>query len=245
MDGREDDDSARSLGEALFRDILALIHSGGIAPGATLGEATLARQFGVSRGPVREAIRRLQGIGLVTREPFARARIALLDRTAVDDLFDMRVALEGRACALAATRMDDHAITTLLAALERARRRDLGDPDVPPDDFDFHLLLIDHARSPRISAALGGDLYPLLRLYRRWSGARPERKGVAYQEHWQILRAIRSRDADLARSLMEQHIEKARANLMTALDASPTSQPVPAARLPAAPAASSLPAGPA
>ncbi|MBB2197020.1 MAG: GntR family transcriptional regulator [Gluconacetobacter sp.] len=242
MDGQEEDDSARSLGEALFRDILALIHSGGIAPGATLGEATLARQFGVSRGPVREAIRRLQGIGLVTREPFARARVALLDRAAVDDLFDMRVALEGRACALAATRVDESAITSLLAALEQARRRDLGDPDIPPDDFDFHLQLIEHARSPRISAVLGGDLYPLLRLYRRWSGARPERKSVAYQEHWQILRAIRSRDADLARSLMEQHIEKARANLMTALDASPTIRPAPAAHSPAVPTAPILPA---
>lgn len=223
-----DDEGARSLGEALFNDILALIQSGEIAPGATLGEANLARRFGVSRGPVREAIRRLQGIGLVSREPFSRARVALLDRKAVEDLFDVRIALEGRACALAALRMGEREIADLLAGLEQARRRDLGDTNVAPDDFDFHMLLIDHARSPRISAALGGDLYPLLRLYRRWSGARPERKSVAYQEHWQILRAIRSRDADLARSLMEQHIEKARMNLFAALDASPAMQAMPA-----------------
>lgn len=191
-------------------------------PGAVLGEATLARRFGVSRGPVREAIRRLQGIGLVTREPFARARLMLLDTAAVEDLFDVRVALEGRACALAALRMSDEEITKLLGALEEARRHDLGDASTAPDDFDFHMLLVNRARSPRIASALGGDLYPLLRLYRRWSGARPERKGVAYQEHWQILRAIRSHDADLARSLMEQHIEKARANLMNALASSHT-----------------------
>mgnify|MGYP003365731192 CR=1 FL=1 len=224
MASRETDDGAASLGEALFRDILALIHSGELMPGAVLGEATLARRFGVSRGPVREAVRRLQGIGLVTREPFARARLMLLDSAAVNDLFDMRVALEGRACALAALRMSDIEITELLAALERARRHDLGDANTATDDFDFHMLLISHARSPRIAGALGGDLYPLLRLYRRWSGARPERKSVAYQEHWQILRAIRSRDADLARSLMEQHIEKARVNLVNALAASRPSQ---------------------
>ena len=93
-----------TLGEEIFGRILDLIYSTELAPGMVVNESVLATRFGVSRGPVREAIRRLQGIQLVSREPFLRARVVSLSAQAILELFQMREALEGYACRLAAQR---------------------------------------------------------------------------------------------------------------------------------------------
>jgi DNA-binding GntR family transcriptional regulator len=172
----------------------------------------LAQEFGVSRGPVREAVRRLQGIQLVTREPYIKARVVTLSAESALELFQMRMALEGVACNLATRRMRDDEIAQLLVELEQARPRRLeaaygGAP--APRVFDFHERIVLASGNTRIINALCGDLYHLLRVYRRHSGTVLERKDDAYAEHWQILRAIRARDAELAESLMRSHIERA------------------------------------
>jgi DNA-binding GntR family transcriptional regulator len=68
----------------------------------------------------------------------------------------------------------------------------------------------------RIVEMLCGDLYHLLRIYRRRSGALPERQGQPWQEHWQILRALQARDGQLAESLMRSHIGRANELLLNA-----------------------------
>src|SRR5205085_664975 len=82
------------LAEAVFRSLLARIYDGRLAAGALLNEAVLAEEFRVSRGPVREAIRRLQGYRLVSREPYQRARVVQLTPDSVRQLFEVRMALE-------------------------------------------------------------------------------------------------------------------------------------------------------
>ena len=109
-----------TLGEEIFGRILDLIYSTELAPGMVVNESVLATRFGVSRGPVREAIRRLQGIQLVSREPFLRARVVSLSAQAILELFQMREALEGYACRLAAQRMSEAEIDALIADLEAA-----------------------------------------------------------------------------------------------------------------------------
>ncbi|MBL8587969.1 MAG: GntR family transcriptional regulator, partial [Methylobacteriaceae bacterium] len=110
-----------TLGEEVFQSILDLIYACELAPGMVVNEAALALRFGVSRGPVREAIRRLQGVQLVTREPFMRARVVSLSRRAVAELFQMREALEGYACRLAAESMSEADVDALIGELEQAR----------------------------------------------------------------------------------------------------------------------------
>jgi DNA-binding GntR family transcriptional regulator len=160
---------------------------------------------------VREAIRRLQGIRLVTREPYLRARVVALEAETARELFEMRLALEGMACRLAAERMTDDEIQSLVADLERARQHTLRGTarQKPAAVFDFHERIVVGCRNSMIHSALCGELYHLLRMYRRRSGAVPERKQDAYQEHWQIVRAIRARDGELAESLMRAHVGRA------------------------------------
>ncbi|MDH1301811.1 MULTISPECIES: GntR family transcriptional regulator [Achromobacter] len=210
------DDASGPLADVVFDQVLDAIYQGRLAPGSVINEVALAQEFGVSRGPVREAVRRLQGIQLITREPYIKARVVTLSAESALELFQMRMALEGVACNLATRRMSDEEIAQLLAELEQDRQRRLaaangGAP--APRVFDFHERIVRASGNNRIINALCGDLYHLLRVYRRHSGTVLERKDDAYAEHWQILRAIRARDAELAESLMRSHIERAAQHL--------------------------------
>ncbi|OWT77098.1 MULTISPECIES: GntR family transcriptional regulator [unclassified Achromobacter] len=230
------DDSTGPLADQVFQRILDAIYQGHLAPGAVINEMALAQEFGVSRGPVREAVRRLQGIQLVTREPYVKARVMTLTAESALELFQMRMALEGVACNLAARRMSDADVEDLLRELEldKARRRNQGkdgrasksergsgnestDGAASPAVFDFHERIVRASGNNRIIHALCEDLYHLLRVYRRHSGTVLERKDDAYDEHWQIARAIRARDGDLAESLMRSHIERAARHLFSHL----------------------------
>ena len=210
------EDASGPLADVVFGQVLDAIYQGRLAPGSVINEVALAQEFGVSRGPVREAVRRLQGIQLVTREPYIKARVVTLSAESALELFQMRMALEGVACNLATRRMSDEEIAQLLVELEQDRQRRLeaakgGAP--APRVFDFHERIVRASGNTRIVNALCGDLYHLLRVYRRHSGTVLERKDDAYAEHWQILRAIRARDAELAESLMRSHIERAAQHL--------------------------------
>lgn len=210
------EDASGPLADVVFDQVLDAIYQGRLAPGSVINEVALAQEFGVSRGPVREAVRRLQGIQLITREPYIKARVVTLSAESALELFQMRMALEGVACNLATRRMSDAEIAQLLAELEQDRQRRLkaadgGEP--APRVFDFHERIVRASGNNRIINALCGDLYHLLRVYRRHSGTVLERKDDAYAEHWQILRAIRARDAELAESLMRSHIERAAQHL--------------------------------
>lgn len=205
----------RPLGEKLFQQIADTIHSGEIALGDEVNEVSIAQRFGVSRGPVREALRRLQGVGLVSREPYMRARVVSLDPVEVTELFQMREALEGMACRLAAERMDSGDASRLLEDLEADRRVWMtGHQDPSTRTFDFHQRVVEGSGNRRIVDSLNGDLHQLFRLYRRQSGGDIKRKRDAFEEHWQIMRAVIGRDPDLAESMMRSHIARASANLV-------------------------------
>jgi DNA-binding GntR family transcriptional regulator len=200
-----------TLSDELFEKILASIYASELPPGAVVNEAALAERYGVSRGPVREAVRRLQGIRLVSREPYMRASVVTLTGAEVLELFQVREALEGMACRLAAQHMSDDDLARFGADLEAARQARINPKpkQKPVADFDFHERIVRASRNSRIADALCGDLYHLLRIYRRRSGAVPERKDAAHGEHWQIFRALKSRDGELAESLMRSHIARA------------------------------------
>jgi DNA-binding GntR family transcriptional regulator len=209
------------LAETIFSRLITRIYNGQLAAGTELKEAALAEEYGVSRGPVREAIRRLQGFQLVTREPYQRARVVELTPDFVRQLFEVRMALEGMACNLAAQRMSDDELRRMGEALEAARARSLkaGSASAVTAEekaFDFHESIVRGCGNDRIVEMLCGDLYHLLRIYRKRSGALPERQGQPAQEHWQILRALQARDGLLAESLMRAHIGRANESLLQA-----------------------------
>ncbi len=218
-----DEAVALPLAERIFAELLCRIYDGRLPSESIVNEALLAEEFGVSRGPVREAMRRLQGIQLITREPYVRARVVGLTVDSARELFEMRLALEGVACRLAAQRMADAEIQGLMADLEKnspTARAPLADVERSAHKpLDFHERIVRACGNDRIIEALCGDLYHLVRLYRRRPGSAPERRKHAYVEHWQILRAIKARDDELAESLMRSHIEHASEHLFGAAGA--------------------------
>ena len=96
---------SETLAEHVFRRIQAAIVQGEIPPGSKISEPELARTYGISRGPLREAIHRLEGQKLLVRVPHVGARVVSLSHAELIELYEIRESLEGMACRLAAERM--------------------------------------------------------------------------------------------------------------------------------------------
>src|SRR5688500_9360265 len=113
-DGTKADDIALALEEAIV--------SGEIPPGSVLRQETLSEQFAVSRTPVREALRRLAALGLVSFEPNRGVRVRTLTPAELREAFLVRAELESLATEIAATKMTPEALQELGAAEERFER---------------------------------------------------------------------------------------------------------------------------
>lgn len=203
------------------------ILNGTLPPGAQLGEAELAGQLGISRGPLREAINRLEGRRLVQRVPHVGVRVVSLPDREVNEILVMREALEGLACRLAAQHMTSAELDALDAATDfRHHPPTVDDPRRAASD-DFHVRIAQGSRNTRLIDYLCCDMYPLLRLCRTRSGGTPMRAGSA-AEHREIAAAIRAGDGDAAERLMRAHVARARLSLALDADApAPAAQPPP------------------
>jgi DNA-binding GntR family transcriptional regulator len=110
---------AQSLVDAVTERIEAAIISGALEPGSRLSEQALAASLGVSRGPLREAIRRLEGRKLLQRTPNIGVRVAALSLKDLNEVLQVREALEGMAAALAASNMTDAEVAALQGLLDK------------------------------------------------------------------------------------------------------------------------------
>jgi DNA-binding GntR family transcriptional regulator len=212
----------QSLVDAVTERLEAAIVSGELAPGSRLSEQALAASLGVSRGPLREAIRRLEGRKLVERTPNIGVRIAKLSLQDLSDLLAVREALEGMACALATQNMTDNEIADLERLLDDhgAQRQVRSGKGYYQEakDFDFHFRLIAASRNERLVQMLSGDLYDLLRVYRYKSSTLSGRATRAYEEHRAILDAVKARDPQAAEARMREHIRNARLHVEAQLE---------------------------
>jgi DNA-binding GntR family transcriptional regulator len=205
---------AQSLVDVVAERIESAIVSGALEPGSRLSEQALAASLGVSRGPLREAIRRLEGRKLLQRIPNIGVRVAELSLKDLNEILQIREALEGMAAALAAQNMTDAEIAGLRQLLEKhGQQKSVQEGKgyyQESKDFDFHFRIVTGARNARMSEMLMGDLYYLLRIYRYKSSTKPGRAKKALQEHEDIVAAIASRDPVLAEQKMRVHLRNAR-----------------------------------
>ena len=203
--------SARAPGtrasEALDR-VMELIRSGDLRPGDVVNEVKLARRFGMSRGPMREAVRTLEGRNIVTREAYQRARVASLGHGEVRDIFQLRESLESMACRLATRCMSDEALASLADRVDRARTPREYSFVYTDHAFNFHEEIVRHCGNHRIQDVLSPEIYDMVRLSRWQTGKAPAAPGPTAREHWQIVRAMLARDEELAESLMRSHIQR-------------------------------------
>jgi DNA-binding GntR family transcriptional regulator len=203
--------------DRVFEQIERAIVTGEFAADSRLGEETLAERFGVSRGPLREALRQLEGRGLVVRLPHAGVRVVSLGHADLVELYEVRANLEGLACRLAAQRMTP-AEGDALEALLRQHGAEEGVRSGTAyfqehGTFDFHFAIARLSKSRRLEKLLCDDLYSLSRLFRFRTGHKPGRPRQAYDDHLQICRALRQGDGELAELLMRRHVETARHEL--------------------------------
>jgi len=196
------------------------IIQGEIAPGEKLNEPSLAQKFNVSRGPLREAIRRLVGMRLVEHVPHVGARVITLDLPRILELYEVREALEGKAAALAAKNMSDEDITALAQLLELHKEhfeRSKGEYIQEQGDVDFHYLIIKGCGNSLLTHQLCHELYHLIRMFRFQTSRLKARPDRALTEHTQLFYAIEQRDSELAEILIRRHIVRARESIVESL----------------------------
>jgi DNA-binding GntR family transcriptional regulator len=216
-------------GQALVDQLAAVIQArvmgGEIATGTWLRQESLAAEFGVSRTPVREALRKLQASGLVDVQPRRGALVRRPSARDVREAYEVRAELEGLAAGLAAARIRDGELHRLRDAQELFRRsvapllawRERRAPDEPPrteahDEWmaandSFHLAIQEAAGNRRLRTTLA-DLHQSFPRDLTWivlaENARLLEENVA--QHEAILAAIERHDPVDSRRLMEEHV---------------------------------------
>ncbi|ERM56964.1 GntR family transcriptional regulator [Vibrio mimicus CAIM 1883] len=196
--------------ENLTEYLIEAIVEGELAPGSKISEPELAKRFQVSRGPLREALMRVEGLGLIERIPHIGARVTQLSPTKLVELYAVREALEGMAARLAARNITEIELAGLESLLSTHSTHidqvEGASYFHQQGDFDFHYRIIQASRNQQLIGLLCDELYHLLRMYRYQSPRSHSRPVEALEEHTFILRAIRQRDEELAEMLMRRHI---------------------------------------
>ena len=208
---------SRTLADRVFAQLQDDIVRGALKPGTKLGETELAGRYGVSRGPLREAIRRLESRKLLERIPHVGTRVASLEPADLIEIYHVREALEGMAARLAAVQMSDAEVAGLRELLALHEQQQDLQEDVAyfqrAGDLDFHYRIIQGSHNATLIDLLIGELYHRVRMYRYQLQTTPNRPKKALGEHQRIVEAIEARDGEMAEMLMRRHISRAREQL--------------------------------
>ncbi|GAA2884209.1 GntR family transcriptional regulator [Microbacterium esteraromaticum] len=200
-----------------YQTLLEEIQSGTLSAGTVLGEVEQATRLGVSRTPMREALRRLAADGLAVQQSPRVTVVAGLDADDIRALFEIRRALEETSARLAAQRGDARAFAALAD--------EFADVDLDGDEGrDAYYALIARLDA-QLDAAVGNDyLSSALRTVRthlvrvrRMARDKPERLAASAREHLLIARALASRDADLAAHATHVHLHNALESILQSL----------------------------
>lgn len=210
-----------SLTTALEREIESLILSGELPPGDRINEIHLAKRFGTSRGPIREATRSLEGKGLVE---VIRNRGVFIRRLTLDEaleIYELRAALFGLAARLLAARMDDRLLDELTAQLQRmdevAEERDF---DIYyPLNLEFHRYVVESAGNATLASEYRA-MVKKLHLFRARGLVQGGGLAVSNREHREIVDALASGDVERAHAAGWRHVERSKHRLLATLDKS-------------------------
>lgn len=212
-------DSYKPLREIVFETLREAIINTVLKPGERLMEIQLAEEMGVSRTPVREAIRKLELEGFVVMIPRKGAYVAGISMKDIADVFEIRAALEGLAAGLAAERITDEELEQLERILvkigECVKNNDLE--KLIDVDTEFHDTLFKATRNERL-AQIVSNLREQIQRFRTASLATPGRMKYAFDEHKKIVEALSERNVELAQALAREHIENAENSMLDVFD---------------------------
>lgn len=203
----------RPIGRRLLRDeirerLMEDILRGRLKPGTPLAETHVAREFGVSQAPVREAFRDLELLGFLEKSAFRGARVRHISRNEVAEIYPVRAGLEGVAARAAAARMDDATLRRLEELLEEMRDAAArGDQQQQVEaDIAFHETIIEASGNGLLM-----QLWQAMRLatttFLTISLSRHSLTELA-ERHVPLIEAFRARSPEAAEAAMRQHIEE-------------------------------------
>ncbi len=211
-------DAYKPLREIVFETLREAIISGKLEPGERLMEIQMAEEMGVSRTPVREAIRKLELEGFVVMIPRKGAYVAGISLKDITDVFEVRAALEALAAGLAAERITDAEIErlerSLVAYSEQTNQQNID--GIVETDTDFHDLLYKASRNERLLMIIT-HLREVIQRVRTVSLSQPGRSKDAVEEHREIVDAIADRNVELAQTLAREHIFHAETSMLNSL----------------------------
>lgn len=196
-----------SQGEYAYRCLVQAMENGELPPGHRLREIELSQRLGLSRTPVREALRTLETEGLVQHQPRLGAVVRVLDETEVMELYEMRAVLESTAARLAA-RM---ASSLEMKALHSLNQEMAAAPDphqAAALNRRFHRALVGAARNRFLTQAIE-SLAKTLLILGPTTMLVNSRTAEAASEHGRVLAALSDRDEARAEAEMRTHIETA------------------------------------
>ncbi|MHC5259540.1 GntR family transcriptional regulator [Streptomyces sp. UC4497] len=210
-----------SMQAKVAEELRRMIISGELPPRSSLSEMTLSQTFGVSRTPIREALKQLQIEGLVEVRPRVGTFVAVPSRREITELFQMKELLEGAAARLLAFRGNVPEVERLAANMSAA------DDAVRAGDseqyeklvHDFHELIMVGADNSKLEAHYRTLMNQLAyaRLVRT-SLSQPGRLTESDHEHHRVLDLIRAKDGDGAERVMREHVRRSHQALMAGMD---------------------------
>lgn len=212
-------DGYKPLRDIVFETLRDAIINQALKPGERLMEIQLAEEMGVSRTPVREAIRKLELEGLVVMVPRKGAYVAGISMKDIHEVYELRSALESLAANLAASRITPEELEEMerqvVKEAEETESNNLS--NIVTIDTTFHDLLYQAARNQRLVQFIN-ILQEQLQRFRAASLSSPGRSKFALEEHKKIVEALAERNGKLAGKLATEHIEKAESAMILAMD---------------------------
>lgn len=200
---------SRPLYEEVADRLRASIFSHEMAPGTWIDEQALALTYGISRTPMREAIKVLAAEGLITMKMRRGAYVTEISKKDLSQIFTVIALLEGQCCKEATEKATDNELATL-DAIHLKLEKAAADRDL--DMFfslnqDFHQKIQEIANNPWMTNVIS-DLRKVLKLQRRDSLTKIGRLEQSLNEHREILAAILARNSQLAQELMKSHLKQ-------------------------------------
>jgi len=208
----------QTLTEKVFKILEENILNGKYTNGDSLVETKLSHDLGVSRTPIREALRQLELEGLVKIIPNKGAIVLALSPKDIEDIYTIRSLIEGLAARLAAENITAQELKELNDAIELEEfyttKNDIE--HLMSLDSRFHQIIFKASRSRHLQSVLS-SLHHYVQKARTYALGIPGRAQRALEEHKAVLEAIRNRDAEKAEKKMTEHLQNARLNLLQIL----------------------------
>ena len=204
---KKDDLQYMPLRDVVFKTLREQILTGELKPGERLMEVSLAKKLGVSRTPIREAIRKLELEGLAVTEPRRGAVVAMMTEKDMEDVLQVRRALEDLAVQIACEQISIPEIRRLEEAMYEFERS-TGDGDlasVVDADVKFHDIIYNATGNSRLVLLMGNFSEQMFR-YRVEYLKERDNYPVFIEEHRGIVDGLKRRDMDQVTEIMRRHV---------------------------------------